>query len=181
MNTTLLHHAKSATDAVSMGDVVALLGTATELRRAALAGSPQRPLRGKNIALLAPSESLPAVIAMADAARALGATVVHVHPQSLPVGDAAAFNETVGLIGLPNPQRDVLAELANVRPSALAAALGLAAAVVPQRDHGLWQLRAGEDRPGDTTARGQARPVTGRHRRYRPASSETPWRGAGGA
>ncbi|MGE5864861.1 MAG: hypothetical protein ACM32J_07165 [Rhizobacter sp.] len=99
MNTTLLHHAKSATDAVSMGDVVALLGTAMELRRAALAGTPQRPLRGKNIALLAPSEALPAAVAMADAARALGATVVHVHPESLPPSDSAAFNETVGLLG----------------------------------------------------------------------------------
>ena len=99
MNTTLLHHAKNATDAVSMGDVVALVGTAMELRRAALAGTPQRPLRGKNIALLAPSESLPAAVAMAEAARALGAMVVHVRPDSLPPVEAPAVLETAGLLG----------------------------------------------------------------------------------
>ena len=79
--------------------VACLLDSAADLRRAARAGTPQRPLRGKNIALLAPSADLPAARAATRAALALGAHVAHVRPDSLPPMGAPAFADTAGLLG----------------------------------------------------------------------------------
>lgn len=80
-------------------DVACLMGSAADLRRSAGAGCPQRPLRGKNIALLAPSGDLPAAEAATRAAQALGAQVVHVRSDTLPPLDAPAFAVAAGLLG----------------------------------------------------------------------------------
>ena len=93
------HPAHCHAGALPPRDVACLMGSAADLRRSAGAGTPQRPLRGKNIALLAPSADLPAAEAATRAAQALGAQVVHVRPDTLPPMDAPAFAVTVGLLG----------------------------------------------------------------------------------
>lgn len=80
-------------------DVALLMGCAADLRRAAGAGSPQRPLQGRNIALLAPSNELPAACAATKAAQALGAQVVHVRSDTLPPLDAPDFALAAALLG----------------------------------------------------------------------------------
>jgi len=99
MNVRLPDRASCDADDLPPRDMASLLGTADDLRRAAGAGTPQRPLRGKNIALLTSSAERPMAEAAARAARALGAQVVHVRPDSLPPMDAPSFAETVWLLG----------------------------------------------------------------------------------
>jgi len=99
MNARLPHQASCDAGDLQLDDIASLLASAADLRRAAGAGSPQRPLRGKNIALLTPSIERPAAETAARVARALGAQVAHVRPDSLPPMDAPAFVETVWLLG----------------------------------------------------------------------------------
>jgi len=77
----------------------ALFDTASQLRAAGLAGSPPRPLRGKNVALLTPSPDTPAALTLVRATEALGARVVIVQLGSLPPADTPAFPETLALLG----------------------------------------------------------------------------------
>jgi len=53
-----------------------------------LAAAPQ-PLRGRNLALLTPDAATAHAVAIAQAARQLGAQVVHVRPDGLPAASAA--------------------------------------------------------------------------------------------
>ena len=99
MNAELSSHRSGMSGQLPARDIACLLGSAADLRRAAIAGTPQHPLRGKNIALLAPSVDRPAAEAAARAARALGAQIVHERPDSLPPLEDPAFLETACLLG----------------------------------------------------------------------------------
>lgn len=77
----------------------ALFDTASQLRAAGRAGSPPRPLRGKNLALLTPWPDDATAQALACAAQALGAQVVIVRLGSLPPVETPAFAETLALLG----------------------------------------------------------------------------------
>ena len=66
--------------AVSTDDHVALLSGARALKRAALAGSPQKPLRGKNIGLLCEAQDAADAELFRRAATELGARVARISP-----------------------------------------------------------------------------------------------------
>ena len=75
-----------------------LTAHAAELRDAARSGPMPQPLRGRNVALLTVDASTPQAAAIAQAARQLGAQVVHVRPDSLPAASSARA-DTLTMLG----------------------------------------------------------------------------------
>nr|WP_297350438.1 hypothetical protein [uncultured Caldimonas sp.] len=85
---------------LSRREVADLLETARALRQAAEAGHPQKPLRGKNIALLCESDDATnAAQRMARAASDAGALVARIRPPDAGLADPAALRETAHLLG----------------------------------------------------------------------------------
>lgn len=74
-----LHHRSLwSLDTLSRGDMLDLLETAAALKRSDAAGRPQRPLRGRNLAVLCGPVAGPAPSEFEHAARELGANVAQV-------------------------------------------------------------------------------------------------------
>jgi ornithine carbamoyltransferase len=80
MNPPLHHRNLWSLDALSRTDVLALLDMAHALKRANAAGSAQRPLRGKNLAVLSDKTADGKSSDFQRAATELGAQVAHVRP-----------------------------------------------------------------------------------------------------
>ena len=91
MNHTGHHRNLWSLDALSRTDVLALFDMARALQRASGAGSTQRPLRGKNLALLSDKSTDRRLSGFKSAATELGARVAHVRSDdSLNDGPRAA-------------------------------------------------------------------------------------------
>ncbi|MBC7955242.1 MAG: hypothetical protein H7Y33_05155 [Cytophagales bacterium] len=100
MNTSFFHHRSLWTlDALSGTDVSALLDTASALKQAAKEGRPQRPLRGKNIAVMCESPTDPALQGFTAAASALGAHVAHIKPSNSRISQPGETHETAVVLG----------------------------------------------------------------------------------
>lgn len=100
MNHTILNHRSLwSLDTLSSGDISALLDTAFALKQAAAEGRPQRPLRGKNIAVLCESPADPALKDFTAAASALGAQVAHIRPSSSRITQPGERHETAAVLG----------------------------------------------------------------------------------
>lgn len=84
--------------ALSRRERASLRETALALGQSASAGQPQKPLRGKNIALLSEADTEPAR-ALAQAAREAGAQVAHIRPSDAGLADPQAVSETARLLG----------------------------------------------------------------------------------
>jgi ornithine carbamoyltransferase len=80
MNQPLHHRNLWSLDALSRTDVMALLDIAHALKRANATGSAQRPLRGKNLAVLSAKTAGSKPSDFQRAATELGAQVAHVRP-----------------------------------------------------------------------------------------------------
>lgn len=85
--------------ALSRREVTGLLDTACALRHSAEAGRPQKPLRGKNIALLSDSQAAAGARAVMQAASEAGAQVAQIRPSDAGLTDPAAVRETAQLLG----------------------------------------------------------------------------------
>lgn len=100
MNYSFLNHRSLwSLDNLSSADVSTLLDTACTLKKAAEAGHPQRPLRGKNIAVMCESPTNPALKDFTAAANALGAQVAHIRPSSSRITQPSASHETALVLG----------------------------------------------------------------------------------
>ncbi len=100
MNHNFLNHRSLwSLDNLSSADVLALLDTASSLKKADQEGHPQRPLRGKNIAVMCESPSDPALGSFTAAAAALGAQVAHIRPSSSRITQANESHETAVVLG----------------------------------------------------------------------------------
>ncbi len=100
MNHSFLNHRSLwSLDNLSGADVSALLDTASALKTAAQAGHPQRPLRGKNIAVMCESPTDPALKDFTAAANALGAQVAHIRPSSSRITQPSESHETAVVLG----------------------------------------------------------------------------------
>lgn len=100
MNPSNLNHRSLwSLDTLSSADVSALLDMALALKQAALAGQPQRPLRGKNIAVMSESPDTPALQDFTAAANALGAQVAHIKPSSSRLTQPGNSHDTTALLG----------------------------------------------------------------------------------
>jgi ornithine carbamoyltransferase len=100
MNHNFLNHRSLwSLDNLSSADVLALLDTASALKKADQQGHPQRPLRGKNIAVMCESPSDPAMASFTAAATALGAQVAHIRPSSLRITQPHESHETAVVLG----------------------------------------------------------------------------------
>ena len=100
MNYNFLNHRSLwSLDNLSSADVLALLDTASSLKKATQEGHPQRPLRGKNIAVMCESPSDPALASFTAAAAALGAQVAHIRPSSSRITQSAASHDTAVVLG----------------------------------------------------------------------------------
>jgi len=100
MNHNFLDHRSLwSFDNLSSADVLALLDTASALKKADHEGHPQRPLRGKNIAVMCESPNDPALASFTAAATALGAQVAHIRPSRSRITQADASHETAVILG----------------------------------------------------------------------------------
>jgi len=98
MNLSLSHRLLHQ-ESLSNGDVQALLGTAESLLRAAQAGIEQRPLKGKNIAVLCRTPDCPCAREFEAAATGLGARVSRIPPDAaLLLDDHAATHDTLKML-----------------------------------------------------------------------------------
>jgi ornithine carbamoyltransferase len=91
LNTPLHHRSLWSLDGLTGRDLASLLDTARSLKAAELAGHPQQPLRGKNIAVMTEAAEGPALQGFTAAATALGARVAHIRP--------SVSQETAQLLG----------------------------------------------------------------------------------
>ena len=91
LNTPLHHRSLWSLDGLTGRDLASLLDTAQSLKAAELAGHPQQPLRGKNIAVMSEAAEGPALQGFTAAATALGARVAHIRP--------SVSQETAQLLG----------------------------------------------------------------------------------
>jgi ornithine carbamoyltransferase len=100
MNTALLHHRHlGSLDELTSADLSSLLQTAGTLKAAAVAGRPQQPLRGKNIAVMSEAADDQALQGLTAAASALGARVAHIRPSSSRITQPGESQETAQLLG----------------------------------------------------------------------------------
>ena len=100
MNHNFLNHRSLwSLDNLSSADVLALLDTASALKKADQEGRPQRPLRGKNIAVMCETPGDPALASFTAAATALGAQVAHIRPSSSRITQPDASHETALVLG----------------------------------------------------------------------------------
>ncbi len=76
-----------------------LAHTASGLRHAAQAGGAHRPLVGKNLGLVCEREDSPEAIQFDEAARAIGARVVHIRPSVAGLADDSALPQTARMLG----------------------------------------------------------------------------------
>jgi len=95
----LSHRSLWSLDNLSSADVLAVLDTACSLKKADREGHPQRPLRGKNIAVMCESPSDPALASFTAAATALGAQVAHIRPSSSRITQPHESHETALVLG----------------------------------------------------------------------------------
>lgn len=91
LNSPLHHRSLWSLEGLTGRDLASLLDTAQSLKAAELAGHPQQPLRGKNIAVMSESAEGLALQGFTAAATALGARVAHIRPSVSP--------ETAQLLG----------------------------------------------------------------------------------
>ncbi|WOB06042.1 hypothetical protein [Piscinibacter gummiphilus] len=91
LNSPLHHRSLWSLDGLTGRDLASLLDTARSLKAAELAGHPQQPLRGKNIAVMSEVAEGPALQGFTAAATALGARVAHIRP--------SVSQETAQLLG----------------------------------------------------------------------------------
>ena len=96
MNKASHHRNLWSLDALSRSDLVALLDMAQALKRADAAGSAQRPLRGKNLAVLSARTSGGMPSNVQRAATELGAQVAHVRPGELRIEGASNAARLLG-------------------------------------------------------------------------------------
>ena len=99
MCSTLVRQQPAASAQLSPTQAQALLTTALRLRQAALAGTPQKLLRGKNLGLLCKDTTCPGALLFQRAALELGA---HVAQVDLNLGERCALDEvgkTARLLG----------------------------------------------------------------------------------
>jgi ornithine carbamoyltransferase len=96
MNKPLHHRNLWSLDGLSHTDVMALLDTAHALKRASAAGSAQRPLRGKNLALLSDKPAAGKPSDFQRAATELGAKVAQVRAEE---SGSAGMSHAARLLG----------------------------------------------------------------------------------
>lgn len=76
-----------------------LAHAASGLRHAALAGGAHRPLLGKNIGLVCEDPDGPDAARFEEAARAIGARVVHIRPSVAGLNDDVSLPQTARMLG----------------------------------------------------------------------------------
>jgi len=95
-----LHHRRLwSLDGLTRPDVLALLGAAGSLKRAAKEGHAPPLLRGKNLALLRDAPGSTGAGAFERAAASLGARLTRLRPSDSPVNDGRGLAETAHLLG----------------------------------------------------------------------------------
>lgn len=110
-------------DALSREDWQRVRDQAGWLRQAADEGRPQRPLRGKNVAVLCETTACPELEAFRQAAASLGAQVTQVRPSEARINEYSSVDAVGSLLGrlydaidchdLPTPLVEQLAQAAG--------------------------------------------------------------------